>query len=126
MSEVSVEPHAVRPYPFIFHSGQSVSDPLDVNGWNPVALQIPAIWTSANITFLAAESYNGTYGSVFGPTGTEAMATVGATGIVVLLASTTLADIRGLRFIKLRSGTQGLPVTQAADRTVNMLVQQGA
>jgi hypothetical protein len=82
------------------------------------------VWTSANVTFLAAEKIDGTYISVYGPTGTEAMVTVG-TAARTILETAAIADLGGLRYLKLRSGTEASPVNQAADRVVNMLVRQG-
>lgn len=123
---VAVEPRGVAAVDFIFHQGASVSDPRDVGGFDPIALHFQLPWSTANITFLAAEKLDGTYSGVYGPTGVEAMATIGTGARVVLLSSGTLADLRGLRYMKLRSGTEVLPVNQAADRTVRMLVRQGA
>jgi hypothetical protein len=126
MGEVQIEPHARAAKPFQFRVGFALSDAVDVEGYDPVALQLPAAWGTANITFLAAEKFDGTYSSVYGPTGVEAMATVGTSTRVILLTQTTLADIRGLRYMKLRSGTEATQVPVAADRVVNMLVRQGA
>jgi len=62
---------------------------------------------------------------VYRPTGTEARVTVGSQSRVILSVA-AIADFRGLRFLKLRSGTEASPVNQAADRIVTMLVRQGA
>src|SRR2546423_1304416 len=121
---VQVEPLGRAPITFTIRSGQSVSDAQDVTGLDPVALQVLLPWTTANITFLAAEKLDGTYASVYGPTGTEAMATVGTQSRMILLTPSTIADLDGLRFLKLRSGTEASPVNQAGDRTINMIRRQ--
>lgn len=126
MSEVSVEPHAAAPYPFIIRNGQSQSEARDVGGWEPVAVQFVLPWTTADITFLAAEKFDGTYLPVYGPTGTETKITTGTSAKIIVLTPTTIGDLDGLRFLKLRSGTEASPVAQAGDRTLNMLVRQGA
>jgi len=123
---VQIEPRGVARMPFIIHSGQSQSDPMDTKGWEPVAVQLPSVWTTANITFLAAEKFNGTYLPVYGPTATETKVTTGTTAKTIVFTPTTIGDLDGLRFLKLRSGTEASPVNQAADRVVNMLLKQGA
>lgn len=123
---VAVEPRGVAPVPFTIRNGQSISEPQDVGGWDPVALEFVLPWTTANISFLAAEKRDGTYASVYGPTGTEAVVTTGTGNRTILLAPNTLADLRGLRYLKLRSGTEASPVSQTGDRVVLMLVRQGA
>jgi len=127
MSEVSVEPHGAGPFPFIFRSGNSQSEPKDINGWEPVAIQfINQPWTTADITFLAAEKYDGTYLPVYGPTGTEVKLTTGTSSKVILMVPGSVGDLDNLRYLKLRSGTEASPVNQTGDRTILMLVRQGA
>jgi len=122
---VQIAPRGVARAPFLIHAGQSISDARDVGGWDPLGVQLPTAWTTANLTFLAAERFNGTYLPVYGPTLTEARLTVGSQQRTILVVS-GIADLRGLRYMKLRSGTEASPVVQLADRTVNMLVRQGA
>jgi hypothetical protein len=123
---VAVEPRGVAPVPFTIRNGQSISEPQDVGGWDPVALDFVQPWTTASITFLAAEQRDGSYSPVYGPTGTEAAVTTGTGARTIMLAANTLADLRGLRYLKLRSGTEAAPVTQTGDRVILMLVRQGA
>ncbi len=123
---VQITPYGRASKPFTITSGQSQSVAVDVEGFDPIALHLPSVWTTANITFLAAEKFDGTYLPVFGPTGTEAMATMGTQQRVILLSEASLADLRGLRYLKLRSGTLASPVAQTGDRVIQMLVRQGA
>lgn len=123
---VAIEPRGVAPVEFIIRNGFSVSEPKDVGGWDPIAIDFVTPWTTANISFLAAEKFDGTYASVYGPTGTEAVVTTGTQARTILLAPGSLADLRGLRYLRLRSGTEASPVVQAGDRTINLLVRQGA
>jgi len=82
-------------------------------------------WT-ADITFLAAEKFSGLYLPVYGPTGVEAKVTTGTTAKTIVFTPTTIGDLDGLRYLKLRSGTEASPVNQAGDRVINLLVRQGA
>jgi len=53
----------------------------------------------------------------------EPQATVETQSRVILLSAPTIADLRGLRYVKIRSASA---VNQTADPTINMPVRQGA
>ena len=110
----------------LIHAGRAISEARDVGGFDPVALQLPNPAMTANVTFLAAEKFNGTYLPVYGPTGVETKVTTGTTAKIITLTPTTIGDLDGLRYLKLRSGTEASPVNQTGDRIIQMLVRQGA
>src|SRR5207249_5397259 len=126
MPILQIAPRGVARVPFIIRSGNSQSDAKDIGGWEPVALQFVLPWTTADITFLAAEKFDGTYLPVYGPSAVEAKITTGTNAKVIMFTPGTIGDLDGLRYLKLRSGTEASPVNQAGDRTVNMIVRQGA
>src|SRR2546430_8906223 len=119
MSVVQIEPRGVARVPFVIPANQSQSNGVDIGGWEPVALQFVLPWTSADITFLAAARLDGTFAPVRTPTGTEAKVTTGTSAKIIVLTPTTVGDLDGLRYLKLRSGTEASPVNQTGDRTVN-------
>lgn len=89
---------------------------VDLYGVRPVALQMPAAWTTGNIT--AQVSKDGTtYANLYDRSGTEYTITVTASRYVIL----DPADFVSVRYIKLRSGTNGTPVAQATGRTVHLI-----
>lgn len=81
-------------------------------------IQIPSVWTSANITFQASID-GATYTDVYEIDGSELMVTVGGASRMVVFGPQAWP---GFRFIKLRSGTTATPVVQAAARTLNLAI----
>lgn len=99
--------HAVIP------NADSQSGIIDLREFNLVALQTPAAWTTANITFLG--SLDGvTYCTVKDSGGTEVAVTTAASTSHVLNPET----FGGFRYLKVRSGTAASPVNQGAERVV--------
>jgi hypothetical protein len=75
-------------------------------------IQMPAAWTAADITFQG--SVDGvTFYDMFDSTGTEVDLTVAASRYVAINPPIEVSP-----YIKVRSGTTGTPVNQAADRQV--------
>lgn len=98
-------------------NGASLSSVIDLGAGKLVAIQMPAAWTAAALTFQA--SIDGTnYFDVY-DTSTERNYTVAASRMLVL----QLPDWVGIKYLKIRSGTSGTPVNQGADRTLTLLVQ---
>lgn len=85
----------------------SLSGPVDLNGLAPVALQMPATWTTANLTLQGSPDCS-TYNNVYDMYGTEYTITAGASRYIVLKPG----DFAGFKCLKVRSGTSGTPVNQ--------------
>jgi hypothetical protein len=104
-------------------SGTALSEEIDIGEVQDIALQIPATWTAASITFAASADSQGTYGPVYDDTGAEV--TLASANVVAsrMIALKSLRDVMApLRYIKLRSGTSAVPVNQAADRGIVVLM----
>lgn len=98
-------------------NGTSLSGVIDLGASKLVAIQMPAAWTAAALTFQA--SIDGTnYFDVY-DNATERSYTTAASRMLVL----QMADWVGVKYLKIRSGTTGTPVNQAADRELVLLVQ---
>ena len=105
---------AVVQYPVTISSGTSLSAAVDLGPNRAFAVVMPASWTAANLTFQG--SVDGiTYNNLYDDTGTEVTITAAASQYIVLSSP---AKILGLRWIKVRSGTNGTPVNQGADRAL--------
>ena len=101
-------------------SGASLSSSVSLGKSQPIALQLPAAWTAASVSFQV--SADGTsWFNLFKDDGTEATATVGASQHIPL----NLPDLPGILYLKVRSGTSALAVAQAADRVINVVGQFG-
>jgi len=98
-------------------NGASLSGAIDMGPLRPAWLQMPASWTAAAITFQV--SYDAvTFQDFYKDDGTEYSVTVAASHAVKL----AIADFLGVRAIKLRSGTGGTPVNQAAARDIPVVL----
>jgi len=97
----------------------SLSSAADLMGSVLVGIVMPAAWTAANLTFQA--SANGTiYNNLYDDSGNE----VGATAAVDrFIAFDSNANFQGVRWVKVRSGTSGAAVTQAAIRTLTLVAR---
>lgn len=101
-------------------TSQSLSTAIDLGDRGLCAIIMPTSWDAANLTFQASSDIAGTYQNVYDSTGTELSVTAAAARHIVL----TPASFAGMRFIKVRSGTSGTPVTQTAARTLVPLVRE--
>jgi hypothetical protein len=98
-------------------NGASLSDAVDLGGRKLVAIVMPSSWTAASLTFQASPdgvTYDDLYDSA-----TERSVTAAASRYLAF----NIADWVSVRFLKIRSGTAGTPVNQAAARTLTLVVQ---
>ncbi len=91
---------------------------IDLAGATPVAIQMPAAWTAANLTFLAGRDENN-MNDLYDSAGTEVAVTAAASRYIVLDPQT----FHAMRFLRIRSGTAATPVTQTAARTLYLVVR---
>lgn len=104
----------------VIANAASQSNEIDLTDKVLLAIQIPAAWTAADITLLAAPkptAENGVYVAVKAQDGTDVVFTAAA-GTVVVVTDANMT--KGLRFVKLRSGTPALPVNQGAARALGV------
>lgn len=102
-------------------NGTSLSAALDLTllGGAPVGIQMTAAWTAANLTYQVSAD-NTLFQDYFDSAGTEISTTAAAARFIRL----TPADFAGIRFLKIRSGTSGVPVNQAADRALQLVYRE--
>lgn len=102
--------------PVLIRAGQSLSDDISLGSRRLFALQMPAAWTAADLTFQS--TINGIdWFDVFDEYGIERVMSAGAGRIIVADPGLWLA----LSQLRLRSGTSGAPVAQGADRQIFLL-----
>jgi hypothetical protein len=96
-------------------SGQSLSPAFDAGAGRLAALVMPAAWTAAAITFQGSAD-GSTYADLYDDQGNEATVQAAASRAIAL---DVLAPLVGaFRYLKVRSGTGGAPVNQAAARAI--------
>lgn len=97
----------------------SLSDEVKIDGYRVYAIQIPASWTTATITFQAKASVSGTLANVYNDAGEVELSAASDRYIVV---DDLLSDgLRGYSF-KIRSGTSATPVAQSGDITLEVVL----
>ncbi len=98
-------------------SGASLSDAVDLGQARLWAIQMPAAWTAAVLTFQASlDGVN--YFNLFDNTNVEVTWTVAASQFQYELFP---AKWLAIRWLKIRSGTSGAAVNQGADRVLTVV-----
>ena len=100
-------------------SGASLTDAIDLGEDQYICgVVMPAAWTAANLTLQA--SHNGSdFADLYDQDGSEVEITVDIDMFVVLSPD----SVWGFRHVKVRSGTTGTPVNQAAERTLVLVIR---
>ena len=107
------------PISAIIGAGVSLSAQVDIGPGQLVGMLIPAGWTAASITFQASPDGGQTFGNLFSAAGVEQTLTVAAGQFIAI--DPTLW--KGVRSIKIRSGTSAAPVNQAAQANLTLVTQ---
>jgi len=95
----------------------SLSDAIDLAGSRLARIEMPNVWTAANLTFQSSFD-NVTFNNLYDSAGTEYNVTASSSRAIII----PLADFVGIRFLKVRSGTAGSAVTQAAARELRLVL----
>lgn len=100
----------------IDQSSNTLSSEVDLGiGFLLVAIGMPAAWTTATLTFSVASASAGTFNNLYDDAGSEVEFAAAASRHIMIANPATFY---GARYMKIRSGTSGTPVTQASSRTV--------
>lgn len=99
-------------------NGASLSGAVDLGSTRLIGIVMPAAWTAANLTFQAAVD-GVTYSNLYDDLGNEYTVTA-STSRHILIAPD---DYIGIQFLKVRSGTSGAAVVQAAARVITLVVR---
>lgn len=101
----------------VIANGEAVSAAVDIDGASVCGILLPASWTTANLT-LQGSYDKSTYANVYDMDGVEITIVAAASRYIAL----NPADFLGIKSLKLRSGTSGTPVNQAAERSITVVV----
>ncbi len=104
----------------VIPNGEAISTAVYLGTKTLVGVEMPDAWTAANLTLQAAVAETGTYNNVYDKAGTEFTITAAASRAIGLGSD----DLIGIgRWIKVRSGTSGVPVNQGAARTLKLILK---
>lgn len=98
-------------------NGQSLSSAAEIGIGTLVGIQLPT-FTSASLSFQGSAD-GVTYVEVVDASA-QAVAYGASTGAIYIKAP---ADLAGVPYLKVRSGTSGSPVAQGAARTITLVVK---
>ena len=116
-----------RPLDTTIANGAWLTDAIDLDNEVLAAIKTPSAWTTAAISFQA--SIDGTnFDDLYDSGGTEVSIASGnvAANRFVAFQSSLIDLLRGVRYIKIRSGVTGAPVTQSGLRTLRLSLRQVA
>lgn len=108
-----------------FRISTNLSGVVDLGeDFHSIAIGLPGNWTAANLTFQGSETAEAQFREIMDVSG-NALGVTATAGR--FHSATALSDaLRPFRYIKIRSGTLALPVTQAGDnKTVHLLIKTG-
>ena len=105
----------------VIASGQSLSGSVALGNGGLLAIAMPAAWSAAGLTFQVSMD-GSTWADLYDDGGNEVTATVAASRAVAMGA----APFAGVPYVRIRSGTSGSPVNQAAERTLAVYTRQVA
>ena len=99
----------------------SLSGAVNTDGRTIVAIQMPADWTAASMTFQASAD-GATYWNVYDSAGTELSFTVAEDRHITV----DWTKFLGALYVKVRSGTSGAAVNQGGERVVGLVLREFA
>ncbi len=103
-------------FAFTIANGASLSGGVDLGGMAVARIVMPAQWTTAVLT-VQASADGQTYSDLYDRYGTEYTIQAAAGRAIVIPVS----ELCAMRYIKLRSGTSGSAVNQAAERAITVI-----
>ena len=118
---------ALFPLPVSIAASAALSSAIKLGNRVPLALLMPAAWTTAAITFQVSQDGT-TFYDLFDDGGNEVAVAEGAVtaGVGKAIALTGIAGALAVaEWIKVRSGVTATPVNQAATRSFFMTAREG-
>lgn len=99
----------------------SLSDAIDLNGFTLAGIIFPAAWTAASVTFAVSTSEtDAAYNPLYTKTAEYEITAAAADRVITGLGP----DFLGVQGLKVRSGTAGAPVNQAAERVITLILER--
>lgn len=108
-----MDPFVLNPVPVQIAQGSALSAEVDIGGGTLVGISIPAAWVTASLSFQASQDGGATWGELLDQTATAVSVASIAGGAETQIAFDP-TKLRGVRSVKVRSGTSGTPVNQTA------------
>ena len=108
--------------PITIASGASLSNGALIGDHVLVGIQMPAAWTAASLTFQTSFDGGASWKNLYDDAGNEV--TLSPTSPAGKYLSVSPDPFGGSLFLKVRSGTAGVPVNQAATRSLTLITRK--
>ena len=108
--------------PILIASGASLSNGALIGDHVLVGIQMPAAWTAASLTFQTSFDAGVNWHDLYDDGGNEV--TLSPTSPDGKYLAVSPDPFGGSMFLKVRSGTSGTPVDQAADRSLVLITRK--
>jgi len=105
--------------PVTIASGQSLSGGVNLGGLRLFGIVMPAAWTTANLTFQMSPDNGASWSNMYDDSAGEFMVLADTARYLML----DPAAFAAVQWLQIRSGTAGVPVAQAADRVLNLILR---
>jgi hypothetical protein len=103
-------------------SGAALSGAVCLGDKVLAGIQMPAAWTAASLTFQVSFDAGTTWKDLYDDAGVEV--TLSPTSPAGKYLAVDPSAFAGVVFLKVRSGTTGTPVNQAADRSFTLVTRK--
>jgi hypothetical protein len=101
--------------------GASLSAQVDIGGKTLVGIFVPALWAAAGLSFQASPDGGATWGELQDTSATAlSVSTITISGGVPVFIAVDPTKWRGIRSLKVRSGTAAAPVNQTNSGGVSL------
>ncbi len=107
--------------PATIAAGASLSGPVSLGALTLVGISMPAVWTTAPLTFQVSPDGT-TWQELYDGAGNEVTITAAAGQFIIPLADPSYLW-RGVNLVQVRSGTLAAPVNQVAAAVVNIVTR---
>ena len=108
--------------PATIAAGTSLSGPVSLGALTLVGISMPAVWTTAALTFQVSPDGGTTWQELYDGAGNEVTITAAAGQFIIPLADPSYLW-RGVNLVQVRSGTAASPVNQVAAAVVNIVTR---
>ena len=116
------DPFVLDAIPVAIGSGAAISAQINIGQKTPVAIAVPANWTTAALSFQASGDGGATFGELLDATAT-AVSVSSITGGAYTVIQLDPTKWRGINCLKVRSGSSGAPVNQTNSVTLQLLTR---
>ena len=105
--------------PATIANGASLTDTINLFGLRLFGIVMPSSWTAASLTFQVSPDGGATWTNMYDQSGSEVAAVADVLRCIIL----NPLQFTSVQYIRVRSGTSSSAVTQAASRSLKLILR---